>query len=52
MYGEDVTVNAVEHAARCSRCKCKLINSAEIIYIGGSYEALGGSHTHKDNKDW
>ena len=48
VYGGEVEVVAVAGAARCSRCKIKSIASIQIIYIGGSYEALSSGHTSKD----
>ena len=38
MYGGDV--DAVGRAARCSRCKTKGITDMQIIYVGGSNEAM------------
>ena len=52
VYGGDVKVVAVERAARCSRCKTKNIARSQIIYVGGSFEALSSGHTEKDAKDW
>ena len=40
VYGADVDMDAVERAARCSRWKCKSINSPQIIYVGGSDEVM------------
>ena len=51
-YGEDTTVDAVEKAARCSRCRGKNITSTQIIYVGSSELAMYSSHTPKDNKDF
>ena len=51
-YGEDTTVDAVEKAVRCSRCKDKNITSTQIIYVGRSELAMYSSHTPKDNKDF
>ena len=51
-YGEDTTVDAVEKAVRCSRCKGKNITSTQIIYVGRSELAMYSSHTPKDNKDF
>ena len=50
-YGGDTSVEAVEKAARCSRCKGKNIASTQIIYIGSSELAMSSSHTPKDNKN-
>jgi len=33
-------VDAVERTARCSRCKKKGITDMQIIYVGGSNEAM------------
>ena len=52
VYGVDVDVDAVERAARCSKCKGKNISSVQIIYIGGSFDAMHLAHTPKDHKDW
>ena len=51
-YGGDTTVDAVEKAARCSRCRGKKITSTQIIYVGNSELAMYNSHTPKDNKDF
>ena len=51
-YGGDITVDAVEKAARCSRCKGKNITSTQIIYVGSSELAMSSSHTPKDNNDF
>ena len=51
-YGGDTTVDAVEKAARCSRCRGKNITSTQIIYVGSSELAMYSSHTPKDNKDF
>ena len=40
VHGRDVDMDVVERAARCSRCKCKSITSTQIIYVGGSNEAM------------
>ena len=40
VHGRDVDMDAVERAARSSRCKCKSITSTQIIYVGGSNEAM------------
>ena len=52
VYGGDVEVVAVERAARCSRCKAKNIASSQIIYVGGSFEALSSGYTEKDTKNY
>ena len=46
------TVEAVEKAARCSRCRGKNITSTQIIYIGKSELAMYNSHMPEDNKDF
>ena len=51
-YGGDTTVEAVEKAARCSRCKGKNITSTQITYVGSSELAMSSSHTRKDNKNF
>ena len=51
-YGGDTTVDAVEKAARCSRCRGENISSTQIIYVGSSELAMYSSHTPKDNKDF
>ena len=51
-YGRDTTVDAVEKAARCSRCRGKNITSTQIIYVGNSELAMYNTHTPKDNKDY
>ena len=51
-YGGDTTVEAVERAARCSRCRGKNISSTQIIYVGSGQFAMYSSHTPKDNKDF
>ena len=42
VHGGDVDVDAVERAARCSRCKTKSITSisTQIIFVGNSGIAL------------
>ena len=52
VYGGDMDVDAIERAARCSKCNGKSIASVPIIYIGGSFGAMHSSHKPKDNKDW
>ena len=52
VYGGDVEVGAVKQAARCIRCKAKNIANSQIIYVGGSFEALSSGHTEKDANDW
>ena len=49
-YGADITVDAVEKAARCSRCKGQNITSTQIIYIGRSELAMSSAPTSKGNK--
>ncbi len=51
-YGRDTTVDAVEKAARCSRCRGKNITSTQIIYVGNSELAMYNAYTPKDNKDY
>ena len=45
-------MNAVERAARCSRCKGQNITSIQIIYIARSELAMSNAPTSKDNKDF
>ena len=51
-YCSDKTVEAVEKAARCSRCRGKNIVSTQIIYVGDSELAMYSLHTPEDNKDF
>ena len=51
-YGGDTTVEAVEKAARCNRCRGKNITSTQIIYVGKSELALYDAYKPKDNKDF
>ena len=51
-YGGDITVDAVEKAARCSRCKGNEITSTQIIYNGSSELAMSSAPTSKGNKDF
>lgn len=39
----DTTVQQVRQQARCSRCKVKGMNDCQIIFVGGSLNALKGS---------
>ena len=48
-YGGDTTVDAVEKAARCSRCRGKNIISTPIIDVGSSERAMYSLHNPKDN---
>ena len=43
--GEDIELDLVQRSARCSRCGCKRISSVQIIYVGGSEDALLGTDT-------
>ena len=52
VYWGDVDVDAIERAARCSKCRGKSIASVQIIYIKVSFAAMHSSHTPKNNKDW
>ena len=49
-YGGDTSVEAVEKAARCSRCRGKNITSTQIIYVGNSELAISSSHVPKDKR--
>ena len=50
-YGGDVDVDAVERAARCSKCKTKSITSTQIIYVGSSGIALQSADNGLPKKD-
>ena len=49
--GGDVDVDAVERAARCSKCKIKSITSTQIIYVGSIGIALQGADNRLPKKD-
>ena len=49
--GGDVDVDAVERAARCSKCKIKSISSTQIIYVGSSGIALQSADNLLPDKD-
>ena len=51
VYGADVDVDAVERAARCSKCKAKSITSTQIIYVGNSGIALQSADNRLKDKD-
>ena len=51
VHGGDVDVDAVERAARCSRCKTKSITSTQIIYVGSSGIALQSADNLLPSKD-
>ena len=51
VYGGDVDVDAVERAARCSKCKTKSITSTQIIYVGSSGIALQSADNGLQKKD-
>ena len=53
IHGGDVSVDAIERAARCRRCRTKSITSMQIIYVGSSEIALLGCETKQsgDNLD-
>jgi hypothetical protein len=51
IYGGDVDVDAVERAARCSKCKSKGITSTQIIHVGSSGIALQSATNRLPNKD-
>ena len=50
-YGGDTTVDAVEKAARCSRCRGKNITSTQIIYVGNSELAMPHTSAGYDKDD-
>ena len=43
VYSRDLDVNALGRAGRCSRCKSKKITDMQIIYIGGSQDAINAA---------
>ena len=45
-------MDAVEKAARCSRCRGNNIISTQIIYIGSSELAMSSAPTSKGNKNF
>jgi hypothetical protein len=47
-YGEDTILNDVEENARCTRCKIKGNAESQIIFVGGSGEAMLGTRTRND----
>jgi hypothetical protein len=51
VHGGDVDVDAVERAARCSRCKIKSITSTQIIYVGSSETVLKSAGNLLPDKD-
>jgi hypothetical protein len=51
VHGGDVDVDAVERAARCSKCKIKSISSTQIIYVGSSGVALQSADNRLPNTD-
>jgi hypothetical protein len=51
VHGGDVSVDAIERAARCRRCMTKSITSMQIIYIGSSGTALQGCDTQQNAHD-
>ena len=51
VYGGDVDVDAVERAARCSKCKTKSITSTQIIYVGSSGIALQSADSSLPKKE-
>ena len=51
VHGGDVDVDAVERAARCSRCKTKSITSTQIIYVGNSGKALQSADNRLQKKE-
>ena len=50
-HGGDVSVDAIERAARCRRCMTKSITSMQIIYIGYRGTALQGCDTQQNAHD-
>ena len=49
-YGPDALVADVTKKARCSVCRCKLIQRTQIIYIGNSELASLGSEVPPHSK--
>ena len=50
VHGGDVSVDAVERAAKCSRCKMKGFARMQIIYIGSSdraFEVASAQRAHE-----
>ena len=43
VYSRDLDVNALGRAGRCSRCKNKKMTDMQIIYIGGSQDAINAA---------
>lgn len=43
----DTTVQQVLQKARCNRCKVKSNSDCQIIFVGGSLEALKGTSSSK-----
>ena len=51
VHGADVSVDAIERAARCRRCRTKSITSMQIIYVGSSGTAMDGCDTQQNAHD-
>jgi len=51
VLGEDIELDLVVRSARCSRCRCKLISSVQIIYVGASEDALVGTDTKPEDDE-
>ena len=51
VHGGDVSVDAIERAARCRRCRKKSITCMQIIDIGSSGTALQGCDTQQNAHD-
>ena len=45
VFGREATVQHVTSRARCTRCKVKGHNTAQIIYVGEGWHALDGART-------
>ena len=52
VHGGDVSVDAIERAARCRRCRTKSITSMQIIYLGFSEIALLGCETKQSDDNF
>ena len=48
VYGGDVSMDAVERAARRRRCRSKSIASMQIIYVWSSGTAMQGCDTQQN----
>ena len=51
VYGEDITVDQIEKAARCIKCGAKGVIRTQIIYVGNSAIAKRSAHTPWNDED-